>query len=392
MSSTAPVADVRAISRAAAPISQAGELRSSRIESLRAVAALGVLVGHTFAIARAYHGTYNGLRNQLISGGLLAVFLFFTLSGYLLYWPFASHAFGEGIRIDLVRYVRNRALRILPLYYVVLAVLLAFDPFNAHRSDWWRFALFIESYAPRTVERLDSAMWSLSVEVQFYILLPFLAAAIAWLARRSAPRAIAIVLILAAASFALRLRDVILPAGTTFSALSGPLSLPTLFYFFATGMLIALLRASWQRRPPSRPRGVFASPDAWILLAVALWCLAAVDPKREPLIAASCFLIVAGCVLAPAPGVLVKVLDWRPLAAVGLASYSLYLWHVPLLVLLSGARFVFPPGELGRDLSPPQSFGLLLLTAVPVCLAAAFGSYALIEVPFLRLRRRWFPR
>ena len=90
MSSTAPVADVRAISRAAAPISQAGELRSSRIESLRAVAALGVLVGHTFAIARAYHGTYNGLRNQLISGGLLAVFLFFTLSGYLLYWPFVE--------------------------------------------------------------------------------------------------------------------------------------------------------------------------------------------------------------------------------------------------------------------------------------------------------------
>jgi peptidoglycan/LPS O-acetylase OafA/YrhL len=373
----------------ARPINQAGELRSPRIESLRAIAALGVVVGHTFIIALAYRGTANGLNHQLISGGLLAVFLFFTLSGYLLYWPFVRRAYGDGPEIDPLRYARNRALRILPLYYAVVTVLLAVDPLGAHRSDWWRFALFIENYSPRTVERLDSPMWSLAVEVQFYILLPVLAAAIAWVARGSLGRALVAVTGLGVGSFLLRLLDVILPSSTTFGPLDGPLGLPTLFFFFSTGMLIALLRADWRRRPPAWLRGALASPDLWLLASIPLWCLAALDPKREPLIAAAAFLMVGSCALAPGRGRLARVLEWRPLAAVGVASYSLYLWHVPLLVYLSGTRLAFFDTRPARDLTAPQSFELLLLYAVPVCLAVAFASYALIEAPFLRLRRRW---
>ena len=88
---------------------------------------------------------------------------------------------------------------------MAVAVLLVLAPLGAARSDWWRFALFIENYSPRTVERLDSPLWSLGVELQFYILLPLIAVAIAWLARRSLGRAVAVLVVLGAASFALRL-------------------------------------------------------------------------------------------------------------------------------------------------------------------------------------------
>lgn len=383
------IATLEATGARAEPISHAGELRSSRVESLRALAALGVLVGHAFIIALAYTGTSSGVKNKLISGALLSVFLFFTLSGYLLYWPFVQRDFGDGRRINLARYARNRALRILPLYYAAVAVLLALDPLGARRSDWWRFALFIENYSPRTVERLDSPLWSLSVEIQFYILLPLIAAAIGWLARRSLRRAVAVLAVLGAASLALRLASVILPASTTFSALDGPFSLPTLFYFFTTGMLIALLRLAWERRPPRWAQGTLGSPDVWLLAAVPLWCVAAVHPRWEPLLAAGAFLMVAACVLAPESGLCVRLLDWRPLAAVGVASYSLYVWHVPLLVHLSGTSFRISADRSAVDLTAPQSFKLLLALSLPVCLAAASTSYAAIEAPFLRLRRRW---
>jgi peptidoglycan/LPS O-acetylase OafA/YrhL len=374
---------------AAEQIRQAGEARNRRIESLRAVAALGVFVGHTFIIALAYRDTSGGLKNQLISGGLLTVFLFFTLSGYLLFWPFVQRDYGDRRTLSLATYARNRALRILPLYYVAVVVLLWLEPLGAERSDWWRYALFIQDYSIRTVERLDSPMWSLAVELQFYILLPLLAAVIARLSRRSLRGAIAIVAALGAASLGLRLADVTLAASTNFSPLNGPFALPTLFYFFTTGMLVALLRLELPRWAFHRACGWLASPDPWILLALPLWGLAAVHPHLEALIAAASFLIVGGCVLAPGRGVLVRVLDWRPLAAVGVASYSLYLWHVPLLVKLSGTKLIFFRYRQAIDLTAPQSFKALLALGLVVCVGVAFISYVAIESPFLRLRRRW---
>ena len=181
----------------------------------------------------------------------------------------------------------------------------------------------------------------------------------------------------------------IVPSTTTFSALDGPFSLPTLFYFFTTGMVIALLQLAWEGRPPPWIRGALGSPDIWLLAAIALWCLAAVHPKWEALMAVGSFLTVAACVLAPGSGVLVRLLDWRPLAAVGVASYSLYIWHVPLLVQLSGTSFRFYGDRSAVDLTAPQSFKQLLALSLPVCLAAAFASYAAIEAPVLQLRRRW---
>jgi peptidoglycan/LPS O-acetylase OafA/YrhL len=85
--------------------------------------------------------------------------------------------------------------------------------------------------------------------------------------------------------------------------------------------------------------------------------------------------MVAACVLPLRPGRLVRALEWKPLAAVGVVSYSLYMWHFPLVVHLTSAGHML------------RSFVLL----VPLSLAVACVSYFAIEAPFLRLRRRWAP-
>src|SRR2546423_3037352 len=112
--------------RAVRAIDQAGEERLARFESLRALAALGVVVGHAWGIHQAFGaGAYRTFPERIVTGGGYGVFVFFALSGYLLFRPLARAAFGGGERVDLAGYARNRALRILPLYYAVVAILFA---------------------------------------------------------------------------------------------------------------------------------------------------------------------------------------------------------------------------------------------------------------------------
>ena len=71
-------------------------------------------------------------------GGGFGVWLFFVLTGYLLFWPFAKEGFGGG-RVDLRAYARNRALRILPLYLAVLLVLFPLQEHGGSPGQWLRF-------------------------------------------------------------------------------------------------------------------------------------------------------------------------------------------------------------------------------------------------------------
>jgi peptidoglycan/LPS O-acetylase OafA/YrhL len=384
------VAKPAAVTSAHGTISQAGEVRSTRVESLRALAALGVVIGHTFAIALTFKGIFDGAKNRVLIGGGLGVFLFLVLSGYLLFWPFArAQLAGQG-RIDLRRYALNRALRILPLYYTVVLVVYLVQPTGAKPGDWWRFALFLENFSLSTIARLDSPIWSLVVEMQFYIVLPFIAYAIGILARGSIRRAALAVGALAMASFALRLDTVLLTDHPNYvGVLGGKYSLPSLFFFFATGMALALLRLAWERHRPSWVRGPLLSRDVWLLGSLPLWALSCFKYGWEPAIALAGFLTVGSCVLPLVEGRVVRALDWRPLAVLGVASYSLYLWHVPILLALAKAELVFRPNGAFTDVGPAHDFKTLLLIGLPLCCAVALVSYAIVEAPFLRLRRRW---
>jgi peptidoglycan/LPS O-acetylase OafA/YrhL len=152
-------------------------------------------------------------------------------------------------------------------------------------------------------------------------------------------------------------------------------------------MVLALVRLGW-REGRRGLRGPAGSTDAWLLAAAGCWLVACAKFKLEPVTALAGALVVGACVLPLRPGPLVRVLEWRPLAAVGVASYSLYLWHAPIVIWLGGGHY---DGAALRFTVPGWSFPGLLAVALPLAIAVALVSYRVIEAPFLRLRRRWSP-
>lgn len=356
-------------------VSQAGEPRSARVESLRAVAALGVVAGHVVVPVLARPGEA-GFAERVVFGGSFGVYLFFALSGYLLFLPFARHMLGAGERPDLRRYALNRALRILPLYYVALTVYLVIRSDGGTLKQWLVFASFGENFFERTILTLNPVLWSLVIELHFYLLLPLLAWLLAKLAAGSPGRLLAAIGALAAAGFALR--------WTTLYSDPSPdpilrYSVVSSFMFFAPGMAIAAMRVAWEDRRPRVMDGSLGAPNLWLATAAGLWLGMALGANLGWLMAPVSFLIVGACVLPLRQGSwALRALEWRPLALVGVASYSIYIWHILILT-----EFFRPAGIIGLR---------ALLPVIPTVIVVAALSYVLIERRFLRLRRGWQPR
>jgi len=132
------------------------------------------------------HSAFNtGRINDGWSGAALARFdfgvtLFFILSGFLLSRPwFLAAALGEDGPSSR-HYLWKRALRILPLYWIVVVVALTFDPANddADWVDWVTNLTFTQLYRPDLLPSSLTQMWSLCTEVAFYLVLPLLCLAL----------------------------------------------------------------------------------------------------------------------------------------------------------------------------------------------------------------------
>lgn len=364
-------------------VAQAGELRSARLESVRALAALGVLVGHDFA---SYHGfgpaTTHGFFNRALYGGGVGVFLFFALTGYLLYWPFARRDFLAGAAVNIRTYSLNRVLRIVPLYVVVVVATLAIVKDGGHAEWWWRFLTLSENFSPDTAGQVIGALWSVVVEIHFYILLPLLALALARLSRGRPAVAGGLLAALGAVSLVLWLWKVDRPhialGPFAHAAPNDPLwryNLPATFFYFVGGMMLALVRVHIERH--GRPRvldGPLGRASAWFAAAVALLLLDFQDLHWNPVMTVVGFLVVGACVLPLRPSPLHAVLSWRPLALVGVISYSIYAWQGPIIEELYGT-------------SLPK--GVVFVAVLVGVIGFSALSYRVVEAPFLRLRRRW---
>ena len=310
-------------------------------------------------------GTSDDFAHRLAGAGRYGVWLFFALTGYLLFWPFVRRDHGDGGPIDLRRYALNRVLRILPLYYVVVATLLLLREHGGTFGQWWRFATLSESYFRSTVGTLDTPMWSLVVELQFYALLPLLAWALLRLGRGSLRAAALLLGAVAGASLAVWFVKLHAPAAPD---PRWRYPLPATFFNFTAGMFLALGRAELERRPRRLPAPPLSSSPRWDCGS---------SPRRairwaEPLCALAALLSSPRWCLPVRESGLVRTLGARPLAAIGVASYSLYLWHVPVIRELNNHA------RLG-------AFGLLAAGAA-LALAVAAASYLAVERPFLRLR------
>lgn len=376
----------RATEEVAAPappgVEQAGEHRNARMESLRAIGALGVVVSHIFVGALALKGLgagyHGGFKDRLlINAGYMGLYLFYALSGYLLFLPFARHQL-RGRPIKLRTYALNRGLRILPVYFSAITLLLIVYPFNVDRSEWWRFALLIQNYSPETINRLNAPLWTISVEIQYYILLPFIAFAILKLAGPSVRRTVVLLLGIAFASFLVRAHEVILAPDPNIYGALGKYALPSNLYGFVAGMLIAVMRLSWHHGPPAwMTRSRLGATNTWIAAGIALYLLASYNLDwQEPTLAIAAFVVLAAAVLPLRGGRLVQSLEWRPLATLGIATFSVYIWHAPVLLLIVQTTDII-------------DFKALFLVGVPSCIAAGALSYCIVERPFLRRRQRW---
>jgi peptidoglycan/LPS O-acetylase OafA/YrhL len=306
---------------------------SARNDGLDLVRALGAFLVFATHLYHAFGQTWLG---PLASGGNMGIYLFFPLSGYLLYRPFLSGT------VDLGRYAVARVARLAPAYYLVALVLILVDSPNV-RDRWWVLATASYNVFEGPGFPQFGQSWTIGVEVAFYVLLPLLA-----LTRRS----LTLWLIVVGSYLA--------------STLGGPrwwvLELPVYLWSFGLGMLVA----RYQDRLPAITRWAWL-PGAGLVI-VGLLAAAADSPASRLVGAGGAVLIAWAVVVRPS-------IPWARWPAD--LSYSVYLWHF----FVAGTIF-------GLGLTGP----LLVPVAIAATCAIATASWILLERPVIERASAWVRR
>ena len=376
-----------------------GHPRFPMLDGVRAIAALSVVVLHV--------SDRSGFSQHKIAGALTArlnvgVALFFVLSGFLLYRPFVAARVDGRPATTVAHYLRRRALRILPGYWVALAVVAGVG-WVTFTLGWWRYAFFLQPYNIYSLFSGINPAWTLAIEVLFYISLPlWVVVARRLLAGR--PRAAQLRAELwavgALAVFGIAFRTAaVLIENTSLWVISYPAHLA----WFAGGMGLALLSLWLEDRPaPRLLRPLIASPAAcWgaALIAYLLAAYATGLPRGlgssptplENIAGHVLYLVVAVLVTLPAIVVLtgagkpsgisaaIRGLLSHPLALwLGAISYGIFLYHDPFLDWLIGRGFL--------DSAPGLPYLDLMVVVVGGSILMGAASYYLVERPFLRLK------
>jgi len=344
------------------------------------MAAIVVVWTHAWEFSRGYtSGTYN---QRLTDGGIYAIFLFFVMSGFLLFWPFAQAAWGDRSPVSVRNYALNRAWRVMPAYYVCLAVVLVVQYHGGSIRDWVAFSTFTENFSSKTFGQIDTPMWSIATEMQFYVALPLIAWGLARVSRGSLRTGAIVLAALAVASFIARQ---LIRYGLPYSNSLHYLDYTVLefFCYFALGMGLAMWRLSIRQRRPKWLDGRLGHSTTWIVGGVLLWMFACYHYSWELPGALASVLIVGAVVLPLRHGRAIAPFRWRPLALLGVISYSIYLWHWPILIGISNRSLTSPQLVVGRGMTQ------LFVLGLPLSAAVAALSYWQIERRGLAHRRPW---
>jgi peptidoglycan/LPS O-acetylase OafA/YrhL len=333
------------------------------IEGLRAVAVIAVVL---------YHADIPG-----VAGGYVGVDVFFVISGFLitgLLWREVATA--DTIRLG--RFYGARTRRLLPAAATVgiataVGAAVVLPPLQARSvfGDGIASALYVGNYrfAMQGTDYLDSNLppspfqhyWSLGVEEQFYLVWPVLIIGTAWLVRRlrsgaaSGATPYVVLALVAAASLA---------AAVLWTRASPPwafFSLPTRAWELAAGGLVALSIQQWRRLPP-----LPAAIVGWGgLVLIVLTCTQLGPHTPYPgtaalLPALGTALVIGGGCVTGSLGV-GRVLCRPAMRSIGRVSYSWYLWHWPVLLLMP-PLLGLPAGLPSRLSATAVSAGLAVIT------------------------------
>jgi peptidoglycan/LPS O-acetylase OafA/YrhL len=306
--------------------------RSSGLDGLRALAALLVVAFHLHTVA----GVSFGPLDPVIRGGDSGVYLFFALSGYLLYKPFVRGP------VDLYGYGLKRAGRIVPGYFVALAGLTALTGSRLAIEHPLPFLTMSSSYDIPLRAFLGNA-WTLSAEILFYLTLPLIA-------RAARGRELLVLGGLGIVSVCLATYQRLTLTDAN-AWLHG--SYPFVFYAFIPGMLLAVLEV----RHPMQFRRLRTLP--FLALGIVYLVAGSLTTILPVALATGIgtALVIGWMVHHPLPGT-------RALAFAGGASYALYLWHKDAFI----------------------TFGPVL--GLALALVASGLSWALVERPILA-RAHW---
>jgi peptidoglycan/LPS O-acetylase OafA/YrhL len=342
---------------------QTESVRRADIQGLRAVAVLLVV---------AYHA---GLP---VPGGFSGVDVFFAISGFVITATLVRELAAQG-RIDLPRFYARRIRRLLPALAVMLSVVALLGTFasplstqrlgaltgiaaSVFAANGYLYQVTAGYFAAGSELQPLLHTWTLAVEEQFYLGFPALLLLGWWLLRSRRLGAVGAVTTISALSFVLALN---LSSGMTLPGIEQPevfsfYSAPTRAWEFGLGALVALA-APWLGRLSALVAAVLGVAG---LAAVGLTAFAVTETLGDPRdlvlpVVGTCAVLLAG------RGPAARLLGTRPFVWVGDLSYSLYLWHWPLIVF---ARALWPDSHA-------------VLAAAAFSIVPAWISYRWVENP-----------
>lgn len=368
--------------------------RFAALDTLRAVGALAVLTTHVGFWAGDYTG--NGVWGTVLARFDVGVAIFFVLSGFLLSRPWLEAAATSRAAPRSGRYLWHRLVRIAPLYVVtvVLALALIGDNRVLGVRDWWITLLMLDTFLQPSLPHGLTHMWSLAVEVTFYLVLPLLMVlALGRRPRLSTGRVLTVLTVLTGVSVLWQLLGV--------PALEGQVPgqpaqwLPGYLAWFSAGVLVALVHTCHHQGTP--PRWVSAlvtlgaQPGACWSAAGGLLLLSATPLAGPSMLASSTpaealfkhlvyavigLLLVLTCVFAPRGGF--RTVFEAPVPRhLGTISYGVFCLHLPVLHLVMWAT--------GWQLFDTGLVSLWVCT-LAVSLVVAELAHRLVERPATRLR------
>jgi peptidoglycan/LPS O-acetylase OafA/YrhL len=378
------------------------ELREPRLDGLRGLAVALVMLAHV-TLFGAPRTRLDALLSAPFALGWCGVDLFFVLSGFLitriLLATRDSHSY-------YTTFWARRALRILPLYWLLLAFLLLIVPriavlaplgrlwlSDTHPTGFW-YWLFLSNWKV-AISGWDSQalsiVWSLAIEEQFYLFWPFV------VRRLDEKQLFGVCLAIAAGAMALRLALFAAGADPLLSYVATVCRLDPL----AIGAVIAVLSRREGGLAPHAGRARWILFGAfWLFSTMAFYFraqapLATVDAVTQNMnpwmqifgfsaLAVGFGALLVATLMAPADSLLARCFELRWLREIGRVSYALYLVHVAIWIAIK-------PALLAVILPWPYPLAQLVAWSVVGVLsyAVARASWVLLESRVLALKRHF---